>query len=251
MEVIKMLKKIFSLTLTLFLALCMSTVYAATPKFSADKAILAYAELYTFGTSENISATGLPQEYADEIKKRMQNHLMLAFKNYPLTTENFATVQTKLVEKLHEVIKISARIKIDDAENPVVEITANHINQNVVDEITSHNGDFATLDVMRHISEPLELATDGQFQNTAMKAFSGLIAELPVKDATTFDVTCKKVVDDDGNAYWMPQDLAALSKFVDPTFKIKETDPKAIDDLLITIFGGTPAGANSTNDAGK
>ena len=243
-----MFKRIISFMLIFFLSLCLSTVYAATPKFSADKAILAYAELYTFGTSENVDATGLPQEYADAIKKRMQNHLMLAFKNYPLTTENFATVQTKLVEKLHEIIKISARIKVDDAENPVVEITANHINQNVVDEITAHNGDFTTLDVMRHISEPLELATDGQFQNTAMKAFNALIAELPVKDATTFDVPCKKIVDDDGNAYWMPQDLAALSKFVDPTFKITETDPKAIDDLLITIFGGTPSSKKTTGE---
>ena len=243
-----MFKRIISFMLIFFLSLCLSTVYAATPKFSADKAILAYAELYTFGTSENVDATGLPQEYADAIKKRMQNHLMLAFKNYPLTTENFATVQTKLVEKLHEIIKISARIKVDDAENPVVEITANHINQNVVDEITAHNGDFTTLDVMRHISEPLELATDGQFQNTAMKAFNALIAELPVKDATTFDVPCKKIVDDDGNAYWMPQDLAALSKFVDPTFKIKEKDPKAIDDLLITIFGGTPSSKKTTEE---
>lgn len=241
-----MLKKIFSL-LTIFLSLCLTTVDAATPEYSADKAVLAYAELYAFGTSENVAATGLPQEFTEEIKNRMQNHLMLAFKNYPLNTENFATVQTNLVEKLHDIIKISARLKVDDAENPVVEITANHINQKVVDEIVAHDDDFKTLDIMRHISEPLELATDGQFQNTALKAFNGLIAELPVKDATTFDVTCKLVEDDNGNFYWMPQDMNALSKFVDPTFKIKETDPKAIDDLLIQIFGGaTPSSGNST-----
>ena len=241
-----MIKKILSLT-TIFLSLCLVTVDAATPKFSADKAVLAYAELYTFGTSENVAATGLPQEFAEEIQKRMQNHLMMAFKNYPLNPENFATVQTKLVEKLHEVIKISARLKVDDAENPVVEITANHINQKVVDEMTEHDGDFKTLDVMRHISEPLELATDGQFQSTALKAFQRLIDELPVKDATTFEVACKLVEDDNGNFYWIPQDMSALSKFVDPTFKIKETDPKAIDDLLIQIFGGVaPSSGNST-----
>lgn len=242
-----MFKRIISLTLTIFLSLCLATVDAATPKFGADEAVLAYAELYTFGTSEHIAATGLPQEFADEkIKKPMQNHLMLAFKNYPLNPENFSTVQTKLIERLHEVIKISARIKVDDAENPVVEITANHINQSVVDEITSHDENFTTLDVMRRLSEPLELATDGQFQTTAMKAFLGLIADLPVKDATTFDVPCK-LIEDNGNAYWMPKDMAALSKFVDPTFKINEKDPKAIDDLLITIMGGVPEGKSVEN----
>lgn len=242
-----MLKKILSIT-TIFLSLCLVTVDAATPKHSADKAVLAYAELYTYGTSENVEATGLPQVYADEIKKRMQNHLMITFKNYPLNPENFAAVQTKLVEKLHEVIKISSRLKVDDDQNPVVEITANHINQSVVDEITEHDGDFKTLDVMRHISEPLELATDGQFQSTAIKAFNALIDSLPTRDATTFDVTCKLIDDGNGNVYWMPQDMEALSKFVDPTFKIKETDPKAIDDLLIQIFGGAAPKGNSTGE---
>ena len=45
----------------------------------------------------------------------------------------------------------------------------------------------------------------------------------------------------------MPQDMNALSKFADPTFRIKETDPKAIDDLLIKIFGGSAAGKSAEN----
>lgn len=242
-----MLKKFCSL-LTIFLSLCLSTVYAATPKYSADKSVLAYAEMYTYGTSENVAATGIPQEFADEIKKRMQNHLMLSFKNYPLNPENFATVQTVLVEKLHDVIKISTRLKVDDDKNPVVEVTANHIDQKAVDALKEKDGEFTTLDVMRHISEPLELATDGQFQDIALKSILGLIAELPVKDATTFDVPCK-LIEDGGEAYWMPQDVEALSKFIDPVFKLKEPDPQAIDNLLIQIFGGMPAGENSAGNS--
>lgn len=242
-----MFKNLFSLVLTIFLSLCLSTVYAATPKYSADKSVLAYAEMYTYGTSENSAATGIPQEFTDEIQKRMQNHLMLSFKNYPLNPENFETVKTTLVNKLHEVIKISAKLKVDDAQNPVVEVTANHVDQKAIDALKEKDGEFVTLDVMRHISEPLELATDGQFQSTAMKCILGIIEELPVKDATTFDVPCT-LIEDSGEAYWMPQDVEALSKFIDPTFKLKESDPQAIDDLLIQIFGGLPAGTpeNST-----
>ena len=240
-----MLKKIFSIMLTIFLSLCLSTIYAATPKYSADKSILAYAEMYTYGTSENSIATGIPKEYTDEIQKRMQNHLMLSFKNYPLNPENFETVKVKLVERLHEVIKISTRLKVDDEKNPVVEVTANHDDQKAVDALKEKDGEFKTLDVMRHISEPLELATDGQFQDIALKSILGLIAELPVKDDTTFDVPCM-LIEDNGEAYWMPQDVEALSKFVDPVFKLKEPDPEAIDNLLVQIFGGMPAGENST-----
>ena len=243
-----MFKRIISFALTIFLSLCLSTIYAATPKYSADKAVLGYAEMYTYGTSENVAATGLPQEFSDEIKKRMQNHLMLSFKNYPLNPENFVTVQTALVEKLHDVIKISTRLKVDDDKKPVVEVTANHIDQKAIDALKEKDGEFTTLDVMRHISEPLELATDGQFQDIALKSILGLIAELPVKDATTFDVPCK-LIEDGGEAYWMPQDIEALSKFIDPVFKLKETDPKAIDDLLIQISGGMPAGENSAGNS--
>lgn len=243
-----MFKRIIKLALTIFLSLCLSTVYAATPKYSADKAVLAYAEMYTYGTSENVAATGLPQEFSDEIKKRMQNHLMLSFKNYPLNPENFAKVQTALVEKLQDVIKISTRLKVDDAKNPVVEVTANHIDQKAIDVLKEKDSEFMTLDVMRHISEPLELATDGQFQDIAVKSILGLIAELPVKDATTFDVPCK-LIEDGGNAYWMPQDIESLSKFIDPVFKLKEPDPQAIDNLLIQIFGGMPAGENPAGNS--
>ncbi|MBQ7198614.1 MAG: hypothetical protein IJS29_05065 [Selenomonadaceae bacterium] len=243
-----MFKRIIKLALTIFLSLCLSTVYAATPKYSADKAVLAYAEMYTYGTSENVAATGLPQEFSDEIKKRMQNHLMLSFKNYPLNPENFAKVQTAFVEKLQDVIKISTRLKVDDAKNPVVEVTANHIDQKAVDALKEKDSEFMTLDVMRHISEPLELATDGQFQDIAVKSILGLIAELPVKDATTFDVPCKLIEDGD-EAYWMPQDIESLSKFIDPVFKLKEPDPQAIDNLLIQIFGGMPAGENPAGNS--
>lgn len=243
-----MFKRIINFALTIFLTLCLSTVYAATPKYSADKAVLAYAEMYTYGTSENVAATGLPQEFADEIKKRMQNHLMLSFKNYPLNPENFAKVQTALVEKLHDVIKISTRLKVDDTKNPVVEVTANHVDQKAIDLLKEKDSEFMTLDVMRHISEPLELATDGQFQDIAVKSILGLIAELPVKDATTFDVPCK-LIEDGGDAYWMPQDMESLSKFIDPVFKLKEPDPEAIDNLLIQIFGGMPAGENPVGNS--
>ena len=64
-----MLKKLVSIALTIFLSLCLVTVDAATPEQTADKAVLAYAELYTYGTSENESATGLPKEISDELEK--------------------------------------------------------------------------------------------------------------------------------------------------------------------------------------
>ena len=232
-----MLKKLVSIALTIFLSLCLVTVDAATPEQTADKAVLAYAELYTYGTSENESATGLPKETSDELKEIVNAQCMLPFYNYPLNKENFEKVHAKYTEKIREVIKISARLKVDDPENPVVELTANHIDQKGIDELKISNGNFVTLDVMKHISQPAELVTDGQFQNVATSAILEVIDKLPLTGSTTLDVTCK-MIEYEGNFYWMPQDLKSLSEFVAPFFQLKETDPELIDNLLAQIFGG-------------
>lgn len=249
-----MLKKLISVSLTIFLALCLSSVYAATPKtpkYSADKAVLAYAELYAFGKSENISATGLPNDLSKKISALIPSHLMVSFQNYPLNSENFAKVQTRLLEKLGSEVKISARLKLDDATNPVVELTANHIDQAVVDELKQNDGNFVTLDVMKHISTAEELAYDGEFQRIATASLLGTIDELKMTESTTLEVTCKMIETEDGKFYWMPQDIESLRQFVDPIFTLRETDPEAIDALLATIFsnGGTPEGEiNSTGN---
>lgn len=240
-----MLKKLITISLTIFLALCLSSVYAATPKtpeYSADKAVLGYAELYAFGKSENLFATGLPDDLSKKISDLIPNHLMLSFKNYPLNEENFSKVQARLIEKLGNEIKISAQLKVDDAENPVVELTANHIDQAAVDELKQQDGNFITLDVMKHISTPQELAYDGEFQRIATASLLGTVDGLKMTDATTLEVTCKIIETEDGKFFWMPQDIESLRRFVDPIFTLRETDPMAIDALLATIFsnGGTP-----------
>lgn len=243
-----MFKRIISFMLIFFLSLCLSTVYAATPKFSADKVVKAYAELYTFGSSENISITGLPKEYADEIKENTEKYLMLAFNNYPLNDENFETVQKRFFEKLHEVIKISAQLKVDNAENPVVELTINHIDQKAVDELKEQDGDFKALDVMTHMSEPQILMTDNKFQTVAAKSILNIIDNLPTTEPKTLDVTCK-LIEYEGNFYWMPQDLEKLSKFVDPSFKIQEKDPAETDRRIVEVLVGPLSG--NTNSTGE
>ncbi|MBQ9487730.1 MAG: hypothetical protein IJU91_08040 [Selenomonadaceae bacterium] len=234
-----MLKRFLTLIVTVLMLIGFTTANAATPKYSADKAILAYAELYTFGTSEHMEATGLPKDFAyEKITKPMKNHIMVPFKNYPLNKENFEKVQSAYAEKIRSLIKISTRLKKDDKENPVVEITANHFDQEAIDAYKNQNADFVTMDVMRHMNTPAELASDGQFQKMALMSLLGIVSELTVRGPATFDVTCKMIEDDNGDFYWMPQDISALSEFVDPLFIIRETDPLLIDALIAQIFSG-------------
>lgn len=163
-------------------------------------------------------------------------YLMSPFQNYPLNKENFETVQSKLLEKLHELIKISARLKVDDAEKPVVEITTNHFDQKAINKLKVQDSDFMTLDVMTQMSEPQVLIADSKFQGMALKSILNIIDNLPVAEPQISDVTCK-LIEYEGNFYWMPEDIKALSKFVDPVFKIKPTDPKKINEFIMQLWG--------------
>lgn len=243
-----MLKKLVAAIFTALMIISFTTAYAATPKYSADKAVLAYAELYTFGESKNVAATGMPQDTRESIEKFMANYIMMPFKNYPLNKENFEKVQTAYVEKIRSLIKVSTRLKKSDKKNPVVEITANHFDQEAIDAYKNQNADFVTMDVMRHMNTPAELASDGQFQKMASMSLLGVVSELTVKGPATFDVTCKMIEDENGNFYWMPQDIGALSEFVDPLFIIRETDPILIDALIAQIFSGASVPEENNSD---
>lgn len=254
-----MLKRFLTLIVTTLILIGFTTSYAATPKYSADKAVLAYAELYTFGESKNVAATGMPKDTRESVEKFMANYIMMPFKNYPLNKENFEKIKTAYTEKIRSLIKVSTRLKKDDKENPIVEITANHFDQEAIDAYKNQNADFITMDVMRHMNTPVELATDGEFQKMASMSLLGIVNELTVRGPATFDVTCKMIEDEHGNFYWMPQDISALSEFVDPLFIIRETDPILIDALIAQIFSnaGVPEGnsgennSNANNSAGE
>lgn len=243
-----MLKRFFTLIVTALMIIGFSTAYAATPKYSADKAVLAYAELYTFGESENVAATGMPQDVRESVEKFMANYIMMPFKNYPLNKENFEKVRSAYAEKIRSLIKVSTRLKKDDKENPVVEITANHFDQEAIDAYKNQNADFVTMDVMRHMNQPAELASDGQFQKMASMSLLGVVSELTVRGPATFDVTCKMIEVENGDVYWMPQDISALSEFVDPLFIIRETDPLLIDALIAQIFSGAGVPEENNSD---
>lgn len=231
-----MLKKIICAALTVTMLVIFSVTNAATPKSTPEETVLAYAELYALGTSNNLQATGLPADISANIEKNVVGNLMTAFMNYPLYKDNFKIVKEKYIAKLHDIIKISARVKKSDAVNPVIEISANTVDQEVADKLKAQDPDFLTMDVMNHISNTQELVGDGEFQKTAVKAITKLIDGLTATEPKTFDVTCKLVTDDSGNSYWMPENAQGLFDFVMINFAIKEVDPYAIDNMINKVF---------------
>ena len=230
------MKKIVCAIMTLAMLISFSAVNAATPKSSPEETVLAYAEMYSLGTSEHLAATGIPKDITDAIEKDVTSHLMTAFMNYPMTKNNFQNVKEKYFAKLHEIIKISARLKKNDDVNPIVEITATNVDQEVADKIKAEDANFLTMDVMNHLSSAEELAADGQYQGLAINSIGNVIKGLTATAPKTYDVTCEIVTDDGGNSYWKPSNVQGLFDFVMIDFAIKEVDPQTIDGMLATVF---------------
>jgi len=230
------MKKIVCAIMTLAMLISFSAVNAATPKSSPEESVLAYAEMYALGTSKNLAATGIPKDMTDAIEKDVTSHLMTAFMNYPLTKNNFQTVKEKYFAKLNEIIKISVRPKKADAVNPIVEITATKVDQEVADKIKADDANFLTMDVMNHLSTAEELAADGQYQSLAINSIGKVINGLTATAPKTYDVTCEIVTDDGGNSYWKPTNIQGLFDFVMIDFAIKEVDPQIIDGMIATVF---------------
>ena len=231
-----MFKKIICAVITLAMLLSFSAVNAATPKSTPEESVLAYAEMYSLGTSKHLAATGIPKDMTDAIEKDVTAHLMTAFMNYPMQKNNFQTVKENYFAKLNEIIKISARLKKNDAVSPIVEITATNVDQAAADKIKAEDANFLTMDVMNHLSTAEELAADGQYQNLAVNAIGGVINGLTATAPKTYDVTCEIVTDDNGNSYWKPKAVQELFDFVMIDFAIKEVDPQIIDGMIATVF---------------
>lgn len=143
------------------------------PEIAADKAILAYAEIFAFGSSDNFSATGLSQAQENKISAEVTKNLMAAFKDYPLSDRNISALHAKYISKLKAAMNLQTKIKKKNKRNPVVEVTAATVNSDLA-KFASNNENLLALSYEMHQRQNegatfSTLKTDLQFQNTAFK----------------------------------------------------------------------------------
>ena len=61
---------------------------ANSPEYSADKAILAYSEIYAFGETDNANVISLSEEDITEIKEQLRAKFVDEFKEFCLNEES-------------------------------------------------------------------------------------------------------------------------------------------------------------------
>jgi hypothetical protein len=192
---------------------------AEKPKDSADKAILGYAELFSVGFSDNLAATGMTTEQSDQISQQVIGALLTNFSQFPLSDENVKTITTQYITKLNLAMDIKTKVKKDDDEHPVVEVSASVIDPQAAAQMTTTNEDLLALGVAlgqlraEGVTDD-QLKANANFQQALVECINNYIDAIPLKGTQTFDVKCKVAKGDDGKMYWAPEDVTALQQFL-------------------------------------
>lgn len=230
-----MVKKIVFGALTLLLALCMvgcgakkdggetkkddAKTEAKAPEFSADKAILAYAQLYAYGTpdEEAVKASGLTEKELKEVQTGILGGSSFAFTNYSLNKENLEAITNKYADKLKSATNVKTTLKKDDKENPVVELTATVINNEEWSKAGETNSEFNALNKAleelkaQGLTDEQLVASD-EYQTFAVESLDKVIGEIPFKAESSVEIPCV-VIEKDGKTYWAPKDVSAIENF--------------------------------------
>ena len=212
-----MLRKIFVCTLILaaaFVVGCGAEKVIGTP----DKAVLAYSEISTMGESSHAAEAGFSEEDNKNLRKLLIDAFAETFKGVvPLSDESSDELSKIFYENSKAKMKFQAKIKTDDSDHPVVELTttpldlakaAGKVNDDLIaliGMVGKLKSDGATDD---------QLKANPEVQKLAIVALGKYINEIPVHSEKTFDVPCTKVDGTDGKVHWAPADGSALKGFI-------------------------------------
>ena len=230
-----MVKKILVGALTILFALCMvgcggGDDKAAAPEKkadtakvegSADKAVMAYAQLYAFGVVEDeyMAAAGMAEKDIEAVQEQVLAPIVQAFQGYPLSDENIAEITGQYISKLSAGMDMKATIKKDDPANPVVELTATTINQEAATKVAENNENLLALGAeygklqAQGLTEE-QIKSNPEFQKMAMEAINKFIDEFPLNEEKSVEITCEAVKGSDGKMYWAPKNPEDVAKFV-------------------------------------
>ena len=188
---------------------------AATVEGTADKAVLAYAQLQAYGTPDEdaIKATGLTQKEVEDIQAQVLGGSMFAFANYSLSKENLDAISNQYAENLKAKTNVKATIKKDDAENPVVELTATTLKNDATEnpDLTTLNKALEELKAQGLTDEQLVASAD--YQAFAIDSLKKVIESMQFNEAASVEVPCV-VVEKDGKKYWAPKDATVIENFI-------------------------------------
>ena len=219
----KFTKIVFAAILMIFTMLSANVGQCAkdqqAPKYGADKAILAYAEVYAFGDSKNSRYIGLSKDDITKLKRQVAAKFADDFKEFCLSEESLNKLTDVYIKKFKSDMKIKTTLKEKNESSPVVNLTANILNNESYENQANNDKNlqalvFSTLGLKEQGKTNADLLSDSVFQKTSVDCITKFINGLSINQQKTISVKCKKIKGEDGKFYWEPQDPEAVMNFV-------------------------------------
>ena len=179
----------------------------AKPVVAADKAVLAYAQLFAYGVPEDPKAAGMTDEDTKPAEEKIIGSLLQSFSQFPLSDENVQTATAAYIEKLHNGMEIQVVLK----KEPLDVAGANKVAQNNED-LKALASALEQLHAEGITDE--QLKENPEFQQAVLEVIDNFTNEYPLKPRVSKEFNCKIVEGSDGKTYWAPADPAELAKFV-------------------------------------
>ena len=172
-----------------------------------------------YGVSDSMAATGMTKAQEEQIQEAVIGDLLKAFAKFPLNDANVEDITATYITKMKAAMQIKTKIKTDDAEHPVVEVTANVLDQAGAAKLAETNEDIIALGVVLGALQANgytveQFKQDPDFQKATLECIENYINEFPLKMGQTYECKCEIVKGDDGKMYWAPVDVDGLKKFV-------------------------------------
>ena len=206
---------LFSLALGGF-GLCQS----AKADLGAEKAVLAYAQVYAYGSTPYAKEAGFNNDDMSEIQKLIYNRLRDSFKQFCLSDETLKNITNTYISKMESSMEITTKLKVTDAKNPIVTLTAKVLDEESFENQATNNQNIQGLAFgimgMQNINGKTEadLKADAEIQKALQEGINNFIAELDFGQAKSIDFTCEQIKGADGQTYWAPQDTKTLYEFL-------------------------------------
>ena len=186
-----------------------------TPEIGADKAIIAYAQLYACASPDDPKAAGFTDEFVDKARQTM----FAPFGKYPFSEQTLQAIAKNFSTTLKARMNFKATLKSNDANNPVIELTVKPADFSAAFKDMDTNADLLILrrewgELQSHGLSDDSIKKDAAFQKLAVDSMSKYLGNFPLKSESTLAVTCKVALGDDGKFYWSPENPEAVSKFI-------------------------------------
>lgn len=219
---LKFTKIVFVAVLMVFTMLSANVGQCAkdqTPKYGADKAILAYAEVYAFGYSKDSKYIGLSKDDISEFERQVAAKFADDFKDFCLNEESLNELTDIYVKKFKSDMKIKTTFKEKSKETPVINLTANILNSESFDNQAKNDKKLqelrsSILGMKNGGKTDAELMEDSAFQEKAVDCITNFINALSINQKKTLSVKCKNITGEDGKTYWTPEDPEVVMNFI-------------------------------------